>query len=359
MPEVGGGVAVRWVDPAAPWLAAVGGDPAATTYEAARRRPRRAALRRHQGRPRPRRGVRGGAVPARRATSTSRRRSPSTTTTATCATPAPTPCAYRLTDAPIGERAFWTQLQRDLVDHLTRSLTLEIPTNRDAQAVRPARRERRGLRGPLPRRSPTSAPTRRRPKLRDKYEAKVDQAAARRSTRPRDAADVAERPAGRPASATTCCRRPARSSAACSAGARRAAGCSASSAGPPGAPARRRRPARGSTPPRARSAGCRASCEDVEAELAEELTEIDARWTDRGRADRRRWPIPPREAPTSRSPSSRWPGSRCPDARPRLDDLGPLRRRLATTVCSDLNDRLEMRLRRPIACRWYGTRHPH
>ena len=31
MPEVGGGVAVRWVDPAAPWLAEVGGDAASAT----------------------------------------------------------------------------------------------------------------------------------------------------------------------------------------------------------------------------------------------------------------------------------------------------------------------------------------
>ncbi len=70
MPDVAGGVAVRWVDPAAPWLGDVGGDPAGDDARSRRRRPRRPALRRGEGRPRPRRGVRGRAVPARRATST-------------------------------------------------------------------------------------------------------------------------------------------------------------------------------------------------------------------------------------------------------------------------------------------------
>ncbi len=44
---------------------------------------------------------------------------------------APPSCAYRLTDAPIGQASFWKQVPRDLVDHLTRSMALEIPTNPD------------------------------------------------------------------------------------------------------------------------------------------------------------------------------------------------------------------------------------
>ena len=42
---------------------------------------------------------------------------------------APAACRYRLTDAPIAKASFWKGVQRDLVDHLTRSRTLEIPTN--------------------------------------------------------------------------------------------------------------------------------------------------------------------------------------------------------------------------------------
>ena len=44
---------------------------------------------------------------------------------------APGGWTYRLSDAPISESAFWKQVQRDLVDHLARSLSLEIPVNRD------------------------------------------------------------------------------------------------------------------------------------------------------------------------------------------------------------------------------------
>jgi hypothetical protein len=37
---------------------------------------------------------------------------------------------YVLTDAPLGQKAFWNQLQRDLVDHLVRSRTIEIQANK-------------------------------------------------------------------------------------------------------------------------------------------------------------------------------------------------------------------------------------
>jgi hypothetical protein len=36
-----------------------------------------------------------------------------------------------MTEAPIATKAFFTQVERDLRDHLTRSLTLEIPANTD------------------------------------------------------------------------------------------------------------------------------------------------------------------------------------------------------------------------------------
>jgi multidrug efflux pump subunit AcrA (membrane-fusion protein) len=42
---------------------------------------------------------------------------------------APADARYRLPDAPIATKTFFTQIERDLRDHLTRSLTLEIPAN--------------------------------------------------------------------------------------------------------------------------------------------------------------------------------------------------------------------------------------
>jgi hypothetical protein len=46
-------------------------------------------------------------------------------------TDAPAGVTYRMTDAPIATKAFFTQVERDLRDLLTRSLTLEIPANAD------------------------------------------------------------------------------------------------------------------------------------------------------------------------------------------------------------------------------------
>ncbi len=41
--------------------------------------------------------------------------------------PAP---AYVLTDAPIAKKTFWTQLQRDIIDHLVRNRRLDIQANK-------------------------------------------------------------------------------------------------------------------------------------------------------------------------------------------------------------------------------------
>ena len=38
------------------------------------------------------------------------------------------PCS-ELTDAPIDTKAFFTGIERSIRDHLTRTLTLELPTN--------------------------------------------------------------------------------------------------------------------------------------------------------------------------------------------------------------------------------------
>jgi hypothetical protein len=128
MPEVSGGVGVRWVDPAAPWLGTVGAVPTSSTYAAAIMA--RVAVRYDDTRADV---VHDEEFEAVLFPLTSE---PDVTT----ARPvdyddrdlrdaAPSPCSYRLTDGPIGNRSFWTQLSKDLVDHLTRSMTLDLPTN--------------------------------------------------------------------------------------------------------------------------------------------------------------------------------------------------------------------------------------
>ena len=85
-------------------------------------------------------------------------------------------------------------------------------------------------------------------------------------------------PAGGPVSATTCCRRPGRSSAGCSAAGGPAAGCSARSAAPPVVPDARRPSRTRVEAAENKAARLQTDIEDLEAELAEELTEIDQRW---------------------------------------------------------------------------------
>ena len=51
---------------------------------------------------------------------------------------APANAVYRFVDAPIVSKSFFAGIERDLVDHLTRSLALELPTNDGAEAVRPS-----------------------------------------------------------------------------------------------------------------------------------------------------------------------------------------------------------------------------
>jgi len=128
MPEVGGGVAVRWVDPAAPWVAELGGAPASSTYAAGV--VARVALRYDDTKADL---VHDEEYEAVLFPLTSH---PDVTTAKAVdyddrdlREAAPGPIAYRLTDGPIGERSFWSQLPKDLVDHLTRSRALEIPVN--------------------------------------------------------------------------------------------------------------------------------------------------------------------------------------------------------------------------------------
>jgi hypothetical protein len=130
MPSVAGGVPVRWVDPAAPWLGEVGGDSIGTTGEAAvvarvmlRYDETKADLV-HDEEYEAVLFPLGANVDVTRAIAVDYDDRDLRDTD-------PGAWTYRLSDAPIGESSFWKQVQRDLVDHLARSLSLQLPVNRD------------------------------------------------------------------------------------------------------------------------------------------------------------------------------------------------------------------------------------
>ncbi len=130
MPSVATGIAVRWTDPAAPWLAEVGGDAGGSTGEAAvvarvtlRYDETKADLVHDQEYETVLFPL-GATVDVTRAVAVDyddrdlRDADPGGWT-------------YRLSGAPLDESRFWKQVERDLVDHLVRSLTMEIPVNRE------------------------------------------------------------------------------------------------------------------------------------------------------------------------------------------------------------------------------------
>jgi hypothetical protein len=130
MPEVADGVAVRWVDVAAPWLRDVGGDSSGTVREAAI--VARVAIRYDETKADLVHDEEYEAVlfPLHDQVD------PSGVLQVDyddrdLRTDAPAGVAYRLPDAKIANTTFFTQVERGLVDHLTRNLTLEIPANTD------------------------------------------------------------------------------------------------------------------------------------------------------------------------------------------------------------------------------------
>ena len=130
LPEVADGVVVRWADIAAPWLTTVGGDARGTRYEAAI--VARVALRYDDDKADlvhdeeyetvvfplvdPIDVTKSAAVDY-----DDRDLQPT----------APNPCVYRLPNAAVKNKTTWTRAERDLIDHLVRSRTVDLPTNRD------------------------------------------------------------------------------------------------------------------------------------------------------------------------------------------------------------------------------------
>ena len=125
MPRIAEGIAVRWVDPAAPWLADVGADPSGTTWEPAILC--RVAMRFDDDKAGFVHDQEFEAVlfPLSEQVDASR---PTDVDydERDLRSVAPPQCTYRLPDAPLHQKTFYTRVQRDLVDSLVRSRAVDM-----------------------------------------------------------------------------------------------------------------------------------------------------------------------------------------------------------------------------------------
>jgi hypothetical protein len=279
MPEVGDGVVVRWVDGAAPWLGDIGGDSHGTVLEPAI--VARVSLRYDESKADLVHDTEYEAVifPLGETVDSSRAVAVDHDDRDLLGQ-APATAVYRLVDAPIANKSFFSAVQRDLVDHLTRSLGLELPTNAALKLfARPGepldKFEARCAQLADERADAEIA------KLRDKYESKAT-TLRRQIESADDRADVlAEEATGKRNSELLST---AGSILGGLLGGRRSrGGLLGSVLGKAGTAAGRRGRSRASEErveaAENKVAGLVAALEDLEAELADELTEIDARWT--------------------------------------------------------------------------------
>jgi hypothetical protein len=187
----------------------------------------------------------------------------------------PSPIAYRLTDAPIEQKAFWSQVPKDLVDHLTRTMAIRIPVNPGMKLYgRPGESEEDFAARCL--QAASDAADADAAKLRDKYAAKVaklqDQIDAAG-----DAAEVVEET--QKARQRDDLLSVGGSILGGLLGGRRSTGGLLGQIGR--AAGRRGKTSAASTrvdAARGKVERLEAALADVETELADELTEIDARW---------------------------------------------------------------------------------
>ncbi len=133
-PEVADDIPVRWIDVAAPWLTTVGGDPRGTRLQAAA--VARVAMRFDDEAADLTHDEEYELVltpllelldVAAAATVDHDERD--------LRTEAPAGAVYMLPDAKVKTKAFWTKLQRDLVDHVVRSRELRLLANRELKMV--------------------------------------------------------------------------------------------------------------------------------------------------------------------------------------------------------------------------------
>ncbi len=130
LPQIAEGVMVRWADVAAPWLATIGGDSRGARYEAAV--VARVALRYDD--------EKADLVHDEEYEAVVFPMSEPVDATRAVAVDyddrdlqslAPNPCIYRLPNVAVKDKAFWTRIERDLIDHLVRSRSVDLQTNRD------------------------------------------------------------------------------------------------------------------------------------------------------------------------------------------------------------------------------------
>ena len=130
LPEAAGGVTVRWADIAAPWLAEIGGDPHGTRYEASV--VARVAIRYDDDKADLVHDEEYEAVVFPLADPVDVTRSLAVDYDDRDLRPdAPNPCVYRLPGTKVKDKSFWTRVERDLIDHLVRSRTVDVPANRE------------------------------------------------------------------------------------------------------------------------------------------------------------------------------------------------------------------------------------
>jgi hypothetical protein len=130
MPPIADGIAVRWIDVAAPWLAAAGGDAAGTRLEpvvVARVKLRyddtKAALTHDEEYECVLADLVDPPDPSRATAVDYDDRDLRTETQ--------TAVVYRISDAPLASKAYFGSIERGLRDHLVRTLSLELPANTD------------------------------------------------------------------------------------------------------------------------------------------------------------------------------------------------------------------------------------
>jgi len=128
MPDVGDGTPVRYVDVAAPWLEEVGGDTRGTRLEAAV--VARVALRYDETKADLVHDDEYEAVlfPLREQIDASQIVQVDYDDR-DLQTNAPDGAVYRLTDAKIANKTYWNEVEREIKDQLTRTLSLELPAN--------------------------------------------------------------------------------------------------------------------------------------------------------------------------------------------------------------------------------------
>jgi hypothetical protein len=191
----------------------------------------------------------------------------------------PANALYRLDDAPISTKSFFADIRRDLVDHLSRSRALEVPTNTALKLFGRPNETAEEFAARCARVADERADAE-IAKLRDKYESRAT-TLRRQIDAAEDRVDVlAEEAEGK--------RNSEMLSTAGSVlggllgGRRSRGGLLGSVLGTAGTAAGRRGRSRASEErvdaAENKVAGLHADLEDLEAELAEELTEIDARW---------------------------------------------------------------------------------